>query len=291
MSESAITFRCKGSELIGIVHEPDGTAETTGLLILTGGDQYRIGAHRQYVLIGRRLAAEGFPVMRFDDRANGDAEGERYEVELDHFEDTHDDLCAAVEAFKLQHPALDKIVLWGLCGAVSSFLISPKLPDSVAGLVLVNPWVRTEAGSARAYLKHYYVERLFDPEFWRKLFSGRFSAAKSLKSMGTLVGQSRAKSDDTSGSDQPLPDRMADGFDRFTRPTLFILSGDDHTAQEFKDLVAQSKRWGKLVRRRGVARRDLRQADHTFSTRVWHKQLEDWTLAFVAAVAQDKTLD
>jgi exosortase A-associated hydrolase 1 len=291
LNERAVTFACKGSELIGIVHVPDGAAQSTGLLILTGGDQYRVGAHRQYVLIGRRLAAAGYPVMRFDDRANGDAEGERYEVELDHFEDTHDDLHAAVERFRAECPGLEKIVLWGLCGAVSTFLISPQLPDPVAGLILVNPWVRTEAGSARTYLKHYYLERLLDPEFWRKLLSGRFSAGASIKSMGTLIGQSRSKNTGTTDRDRPLPDRMANGFQKFTGPTLFILSGDDHTAQEFKDHIAQSQPWRQLMSRPGIARRDLKLADHTFSRREWHRQLEDWTLDFTAAVAHGKTPD
>lgn len=292
MTERAITFDCKGSELLGIVHAPENGG-TTGMLILTGGDQYRIGAHRQYVLLARHLAAAGYPVMRFDDRANGDAEGERYTIELHHFEDTNDDLHSAVEAFRYECPQLEKIVLWGMCGAVSSFFLSPNLSESVAGLILVNPWVRTEEGAARTYLKHYYVKRLLEGEFWHKIFSGKFSIGQSVKSFLSLLGQSRASKPEKtdapvvgSDSDQPLPDRMANGFERFTGPSLFILSGRDYTAQEFKDLIAGSKRWRKLMARRGVERHDHKQADHTFSTRDWHRQLEVWTLDFVAAVAK-----
>ena len=292
MTERAVTFSCKGSELIGIVHAPE-SGGTTGMLILTGGDQYRIGAHRQYVLLARRLAAAGYPVMRFDDRANGDAEGERYAIELHHFEDTHDDVCAAVEAFRRECPQLEKIVLWGMCGAVSTFFLSPNLPTPVAGLILVNPWVRTEEGAARTYLKHYYVKRLFEGEFWAKIFSGKFSIGASIRSFLSLLGQSRAEKSEQSDtpkassySGQPLPDRMANGFERFSGLSLFILSGRDYTAQEFKDLIAGSKRWRKLMARRGVKRVDHKQADHTFSTRDWHRQLEDWTLDFVAGVAK-----
>jgi len=292
VSERAITFSCKGSELIGIVHAPE-QASDTGMLILTGGDQYRVGAHRQFLLLARRLAAEGFPAMRFDDRANGDAEGVRYEIELHHFEDTHDDLWAAAEAFQRECPNLRKIVLWGLCGAVSTFLLSPKLPPEVAGLILVNPWVRTEAGSARTYLKHYYIRRLLERDFWRSVFSGRFSPGQSLKSMLSLISAARTPAEEPQGSggdsDLPLPDRMANGFERFPGPVLFILSGSDHTAEEFKDLVAASKRWQSLMKRPGIAREDLKAADHTFSTRAWHHQLEDWTLNFVAAVANGST--
>jgi exosortase A-associated hydrolase 1 len=289
MSERAVTFPCKGSELIGIVHEPETPAET-GLLILTGGDQYRVGAHRQYLLLARRLAAQGFAVMRFDDRANGDAEGERYEIELHHFEDTHDDLWAAAEEFQRQVPTLKRIVLWGLCGAVSSFLLSPKLPPEVGGLVLINPWVRTEAGSAKTYLKHYYIRRLLAPDLWKKLLTGRFALGESVRSIFSLISAARAPKTEAEptgqagDNDLPLPDRMANGFERFTGPVLFILSGDDYTAQEFKDLISGSTRWKALMGRSGIERRDLKPADHTFSTRAWHRQLEDWTLDFVSAV-------
>jgi uncharacterized protein len=292
MTERAITFSCKGSELIGIVHAPEAGG-TTGMLILTGGDQYRVGAHRQYVLLARHLAGAGFPVMRFDDRANGDAEGERYAVELHHFEDTHDDLHAAVEAFQRECPQIERVVLWGLCGAVSTFFLSPQLPTPVAGLILVNPWVRTEEGAARTYLKHYYVKRLLEGEFWRKIFAGRLSIGQSVKSFLSLLGQARATKPEepdspavSSDSGQPLPDRMANGFERFAGPSLFILSGRDYTAQEFKDLIAQSKRWRTLMARRAVERIDHKQADHTFSTREWHRQLEAWTLDFMSNIAK-----
>jgi len=296
MSERALTFSCKGSELIGIIHEPDVPTET-GLIILTGGDQYRVGAHRQYVLLARRLAKQGFAVMRFDDRANGDAEGDRYEVELHHFEDTHDDLWAAAEVFQREVPSLKRIVLWGLCGAVSSFLLSSKLPPEVTGLVLVNPWVRTEAGSAKTYLKHYYIHRLLAPDLWKKLFTGRFALGESIRSLFSLISAARepkAESDapgQAGDSDLPLPDRMANGFERFNGRVLFILSGDDYTAQEFKDLIAGSTRWKALMSRSGIARHDLKPADHTFSTREWHRQLEDWTLDFVSAVAAKASKD
>ena len=75
------------------------------------------------------------------------------------------------------------------------------------------------------------------------------------------------------------------GLERFTGPVLFILSGDDYTAQEFKDLIAESTRWKAPMSRTGITRHDLKPADHTFSTRDWHRQLEDWTLDFVSAVA------
>jgi len=53
----------------------DDRRAACGVLIVVGGPQYRVGSHRQFLLLSRRLAAEGHPVMRFDYRGMGDASG------------------------------------------------------------------------------------------------------------------------------------------------------------------------------------------------------------------------
>ncbi len=65
-------------------------------------------------------------------------------------------------------------------------------------------------------------------------FSSLLSAARGPKSETPADAPGQA-----GDSDLPLPDRMANGFERFKGRVLFILSGDDYTAQEFKDLIAQ----------------------------------------------------
>ncbi len=48
-----------------------------GVLIVVGGPQYRVGSHRQFVLLARALAARGFAAMRFDCTGMGDSDGAR----------------------------------------------------------------------------------------------------------------------------------------------------------------------------------------------------------------------
>jgi len=62
---------------------------------------------------------------------------------------------------------------------------------------------------------------------------------------------------------------------------LLILSGDDLTAQEFKDVVAASSRWQRLLSDDRITRYDLPEANHTFARREWRDQVARWTEAWV----------
>jgi hypothetical protein len=146
------------------------------------------------------------------------------------------------------------------------------LDQRVTGLVLLNPWVRTEQGAARATFRHYYLSRLLDRGFWRKLLGGRFNWRDSASS---LAGMTRsAVVQDARGT---LPDRMLDALRRFTGRTMIVLAGADLTAQEFAGLPQRSAAWARLLAGPRFVRHDLPRADHTFSRREWHEQVTSWT--------------
>ena len=71
-AEQALVFDCAGERMLGIVAIPEA-AQATGVLILVGGPQYRVGSHRQFLLLARRLATDGIAAMRFDFRGMGDS--------------------------------------------------------------------------------------------------------------------------------------------------------------------------------------------------------------------------
>ena len=166
--DRAIAFRCGGDTLYGILSLPAQPARR-GVLVVVGGPQYRAGSHRQFTLLARSLAAQGIAAMRFDYRGMGDSEGAMRD-----FESVDEDLRAAIDAFMAQVPALREVALWGLCDAASAASLYAPSDQRVTGLALLNPWVRTDSGAAKATLKHYYGARLLDKELWKKLFSGRF---------------------------------------------------------------------------------------------------------------------
>src|SRR5438067_4982461 len=148
--ERALSFRCGDAALIGIASLPARPC-VRGVLIVVGGPQYRIGSHRQFALLARHLAANGIAAMRFDYRCMGDSEGETRD-----FESIQEDIRAALDAFQQAVPGLRDVVLWGLCDGASAAAMYAPGDARVRGLVLLNPWVRTDDGVARTTLKHHY---------------------------------------------------------------------------------------------------------------------------------------
>lgn len=279
VKEQAVVFDCNGDRLVGVIHGAGGAK--TGILVVVGGPQYRIGSHRQFLLLARYLAANGVPVMRFDYRGMGDSEGEAHT-----FEDVDDDIRAAIDVFFKNSPGLSSVVLWGLCDAASAALFYAHTDPRIKGLVLLNPWVTTEAGEAKTVLKHYYIRRLFDKALWKKAFSGKFELRKSLASLLDVLIKSRSSNIGFgNGRDSylSLPDRMFNGFSKFNGWVNVIISGEDLTAAEFNDLVKTSSHWKNILQEKGVQFHYLQDANHTFSSQEWRDEVADRTLHWVTS--------
>lgn len=280
--ERGISFACEGCWLYGVLSLPAAGAQAArrGVVLVVGGPQYRVGSHRQFTLLARELARQGVPVLRFDYRGMGDSEGEMRD-----FLDVDADLRAAIDAFAAELPAMREVVLWGLCDAASAAMLYAQHDPRVAGLVLLNPWARTEEGAARATLRHYYLSRLKQAGLWRKVVRGEFDYAAAARSFFSLCLNAlrRTGTPDADGGDTPsskslpsLPQRMLSGFARFEGRTLIIISGADLTGREFADMAA-APAWRKLMTRKQVSRQTLPQADHTFSRPDWRDQVAQWT--------------
>jgi len=282
--ESALVFSAAGEPLLGIVAHPDSPADC-GVLILVGGPQYRIGSHRQFLLLSRSLAAEGYPSLRFDYRGMGDSGGAMRD-----FEAVSEDVGAAIDAFQQACPTVTRVVLWGLCDAASTALlyVQARRDARISGLALLNPWVRSEASLAQTHIKHYYGQRLMERAFWFKLLSGKLDLLKSLR--GFLNSARQARATLTSATANPTLDprsfqeRMAEGLRQFPGAVLLILSGDDYTAKEFLEYVGSNAAWSGLIAAEKISRVDVPGADHTFSTRMHRATVESETLEWLATL-------
>jgi uncharacterized protein len=288
--ETALTFECEGEPLVGILHPPAATPSaaaagefSAGVVIVVGGPQYRVGSHRQFVLLARHLAAAGLPVLRFDYRGMGDSLGEARD-----FEQVDADIRGAIDELVARCPAVKRVFLIGLCDAASAAMMYGHTDSRVAGMALLNPWARSSGTLAKTYLRHYYVRRFLQPDFWKSVFRGGFSLRKSAADLIENVQHALRVGDPRRGANPParapFQQRMLEGMQGFRRPALLIISGCDLTATEFLGLVGNSPEWDRVMKSAGVTRHDLPEADHTCSRRVWRDEVAERVLQWIRAV-------
>ena len=271
-SERALAFACGDDWLYGVASLPE-QASRCGVLIVVGGPQYRAGSHRQFTLLARSLAGAGIPAMRFDYRGMGDSEGG-----MRSFESVTEDISAAIDRFFEEVPGLERVALWGLCDGAAAAAMYARQDPRVCGLALLNPWVRTEDGAARATIRHYYGNRLLQRAFWAKVLGGRFAFRAALASFASLARSAFGRP--TGDEAHSLPDRLHQALAAFKGEVLIMLSGADLTAQEFGD-VARAPKWAKLLGAKRFSQHTLPKADHTCSRREWHEQVTAWTIGWV----------
>ncbi|MBT9465200.1 hydrolase 1, exosortase A system-associated [Hydrogenophaga sp.] len=276
--EKAVCIPGPRADMLGIVSVPDPAAERqhTAVVVVVGGAQYRVGSHRQFVQIARHLAGAGYPVLRFDFPGMGDSPGEPIS-----FEDTSTHIAAAINAIHDHCSDVSQVVLCGLCdGASASLLYTQRTNDQrVAGLALLNPWVRSEASLARAQVKHYYLWRLAEPAFWRKLFGGQVGW-RAVRDLGNSLQTMRTKNIGPSS----FQDDMAQGWQAFKGPILLLLSERDLVAKEFVEHTMSDARWNGLLERPAVSKSTIDRADHTCSSATASRQTESFVLQWLKGI-------
>lgn len=275
--EQALGITAGQDQLLGILSEPADTVQPldTGVLIINGGAQYRAGSHRQFVLLARDLARAGHAVLRFDFSGMGDSTG----TVMD-FESVQAQIAAALDHFQACRPQIRRFVLWGLCdGASASLLYLHQTRDArVAGLCLLNPWVRSESGLARAHVKHYYRQRMGEWQFWRKFIQGGVGWQSWRSLVRNLVASFRPEA-----ASEPFLSQMAQAWQSFDGHTLLLLSERDLTAQEFLEQTRTQADWAACLASPRVQQHVLPGADHTCSTPGASLLVQQLTLQWLAA--------
>lgn len=213
---SLIAFPCAGETLIGTL---DAAPGTTGLLIVSGGNEIRCGAHRGLALLAQAAAAAGHPVFRYDRRGIGDSTGDNHG-----FLSARADLIAAAAAFRASAPRLDRIIGFGNCDAASTLALFGR-DAGIDRLLLANPWTiedRDDLPPAAA-IRATYRQRLTDPAAWRRLLTGRIDIAKALKGLRKAASQ----------PPQALATRIVTAIEGWGDAATVLLAGGDATAQAY----------------------------------------------------------
>lgn len=289
--EETVVFHADEAPLVGVLHRPPGPALPVGVVVLVGGPQYRVGSHRQFVLLARRLAEAGVAVLRFDFAGMGDSGGTPVT-----FETAERNVAAALDTLLKRCRDVRCVVLWGLCDAASAALMYAARDARVSGLVILNPWVRTPAGLARAQLRGHYLQRFVSRAYWLKVMCSPATLLASARSLGRDLatagtgphGPVPHPGDPVTAGGSPREsflERMLAGARQFRGRTLLLLAGKDLTAGEFKALLGSNSAWRRAFSRESVRRCELPDADHTFSSRERRDWAADRTLEFVRSLA------
>lgn len=259
-----VSIDCAGETLAATL---DHGPHEVGLLIVSGGNEIRIGAHRGMALLAQRIAAAGFPVLRFDRRGIGDSTGQNLG-----FRSSAEDIAAAAQ--RLRTAGVRHILAFGNCDAASALALFHK-QARLDALILANPWVvETTSGlPPPAAIKSHYIARLKDPCAWLKLISGRLSLSKLYNGLTSLA----KKKNDTSNA---LKDSVAKGLSEADCVTI-LLANKDNTAIAFVDALS-----GEAFThiRESITTHSLNSDSHSFASR----DDKDWL--FRKILEQLKTL-
>jgi exosortase A-associated hydrolase 1 len=281
---SETPFVVDGSQgpLIGILARPTGRP-ASGVLIVAGQPQTRIGAHRMFVTMARELATLGIASFRFDCGGWGDSPGNPLP-----FEESSGDIVAAAIAFRAHvEPGL-KLVVLGLCDGASAAILALEALNlngvAVDGLCLVNPWVREEKNHAEALLRTYYARRLLDPRTWQRLLTGKILPRAVLAPVRYWMTSRRwnrniTRSEKAVAPVGGLPERLLRAIQRHRGPIWTILSGNDLTAAEAETLLRADLRWRQALEappKRLVLR--VAGADHTLTAPAHWNEATSWLI-------------
>lgn len=241
-----IGFECQDDRLAATL---DHAESRTGLLIVSGGNEIRIGAHRGMALLAQRVATAGYPVLRYDRRGIGDSGGDNRG-----FLESADDLAAAAQTFRHALP-IERIVALGNCDAATALALFHQRAG-IDALLLANPWVIEGESDLPppAAIRARYVERLRDPRQWLRLARGGVNIGKLVKGL--------AKSVKPSSESSSLANDMAAALASSDTPTTILLAERDNTAIAFQKAFQQPA-FAAVRARAGIAVRET--ASHSFA--------------------------
>jgi exosortase A-associated hydrolase 1 len=220
MSRLHLTFECQETTLAGTLDTAPGTS---GLLLVSGGNEIRSGAFSGQAQLAARIARKGFPVFRFDRRGVGDSDGENKG-----FRKSRKDIEAALAAFRAMAPNMERVVGFGNCDAASALMLAEGA--GCDALVLSNPWTiegdQHDTTPPPAAVRARYAEKLKNPRELARLLTGGVDLRKLARGM---IHATRPE-----GAPSTLALELKAGLARFEGPARILLATADRTAQAFE---------------------------------------------------------
>ncbi len=274
---------------LGIIHKPKQKSELsdTGIVIVVGGPQYRIGSHRQFIKLSRFLASNGITSIRFDCTGMGDSAGK-----FRSFLNIDNDIKQAIDNLQNNCPNIKNIIIWGLCDAATASVKYCTTDYRITGLILLNPWVKDEQLAAESLVKNHYKKQLLSFAFWKRVFTGKVKIFKSASDFAqSLLAMKKGKkpskepsqaknAESQDNTPKSLQKMMQQNLQKFQGDISIILSENDLTAQEFKTAIS-SQEWQNPIKSKPIKITNIKDANHTFASENWRSQVQNLTLEFI----------
>lgn len=218
MTREHVFFPSRGVRLAATLDK--GPADAA-LLIVSGGNEVRSGAFSGQAQLAARIAAAGYPVLRYDRAGVGDSEGENAG-----YREGAADIAAAVAALRLHMPGVARIVGFGNCDGATALALGPK--ELFCALALANPWTFASDDAVShtpGSIRRRYAERLRDPRQWLRLIQGGVDLGKLSSGLRSAI----------SPQSSLLTEDIRLSMAQFDGPVRFLLAERDRTAAAFRD--------------------------------------------------------
>lgn len=190
MKEEIITIG--QHSVVGILTSNDQKEILPTIIMVNAGLIHRVGPNRIYVKLARSLASYGFRVFRYDSGANGDSIKTEAVTEMECLKK----VMGYLEK-KLQH---SEFVILGMCSGAELACHAALNDNRIQAIVMING-----AGLSKAKLlslyprsddmirRRYYLNAIYQPRKWLKLFS-LHKIRPSFKKIGSILARLFVKS-------------------------------------------------------------------------------------------------
>ncbi|HYC36419.1 MAG TPA: alpha/beta fold hydrolase [Usitatibacter sp.] len=283
-----------GARLFGILARKSADPDRPAVLLFNAGSVHHVGPGRVYVTIARRLAALGFPCLRFDLEGLGDSVGGEGARENHPYPATAPrDARAAIEYLREAH-GYSRFIPIGLCsGAHTAFHAALAIEDArIDEAILVNPLTYeyregmslesvNQFADARAYGRS-----MRDASRWRKLLRGEVNVRRLLE-VAARHPPTLARSYGNAFLEAVVPSRapkLARDLRRLSvlgrRMTLFVAEGDPG-----REILVSGARYtvARALRRGELRIETIAGGDHTFSQSGPRRELVEKLCAHIAS--------
>lgn len=244
--------------VFGIVSRPldQPHQHLPAVIMVNAGRNHRVGINRNYVDWARRLAAQGFCVLRLDVRGLGDSPPKRSEdLSVLFLDETVEDVRDAID-FMQQAYGTRSAICMALCSGAYQALHGAIADPRIVGIALLNPlrFQRVEKGvRPNIELWHgalpYYARAMLRPEAWRRLVTGEvdlrgISHAVAVRGMRRAQARVRGALATLKGSPPQASSWLAGTFIGLTGRgcgVLLVLDSGDATVPIVEDALAEDR--------------------------------------------------